>query len=137
MLERGTSLKFQPISENTNKIVDELLKNQEFLRWITYLVDNPSSPIMPDVPPDNILGDKLILTDFNPIILKEKEIKVFLTPHRGVQRKGGILTDDIYEMNITMPNEYGYIYKLRRDRFSEIARRVAIILDQQFITGIG
>lgn len=137
MLNKRTSTKFKNISENTNKIVDALLKNQAFLRWITHLVDYPLSSDISDVLPENILGDKLILTHFNPLILKEQEIKVFLTPHRGVPRKGGILADDIYEMNITMPNEWGYIYKTRVNRFGEIANIVAVTLDQQGVAGVG
>ena len=116
-------------------IVDTLLKNKEFLKWITYLVDDPSS--MPDVPPQHIEGNKLILTHVNEKILTEQEIKVFLNPHRGISHKSGVLADIVYEMNITMPNESGYIYGLRVDRFDEIANQVSITLDGQKITGIG
>ena len=135
ILESGTSLKFKHISDNTNKLVSALLDNQDFLKWIVYLEDDPLS--MPHVPPQHILGNKLILTEFNEKILKEREIKVFLTPFRGVPHRGKVLADDVYEMNITMPNEYSYIYPYRLDRRGEIARQVTISLDQQRVAGIG
>lgn len=135
ILEIGTSLKFKHISENTNKLVSALLDNQDFLKWITHLEDDPLS--MPDVSPQHILGNRLVLTEMEEKILTERIIKVFLTPFRGVPHKGKILADDIYELNITMPNEYSYIYPYRLDRRGEIARQVAISLDQQRVTGIG
>ena len=97
--------------------------------------DDPLS--MPYVPPQHILGNKLILTEFNEKILKERVIKVFLTPFKGIPHRGKVLADDVYEMNITMPNEYSYIYPYRLDRRGEIARQVTISLDQQRVAGIG
>ena len=136
ILESGTSLKFKHISDNTNKLVDALLDNQNFLKWISYLKDNPEKEANINNP-ERKLGSALILTEFNEKILTERTIKVFLTPFRGAPHKGKVLADDVYEMNITMPNEYSYIYTRRKDRRGEIARQVAISLDQQRIAGIG
>lgn len=135
ILEKGASLKFKHISENTRKLVDALLDNQEFLKWITYLDDNPSS--MPKVNPKYVLGDRIILTRFNEDILKERVIKIFLSPFKGISHRDQILADDVYTMDIAMPNDFSYIYKYMIDRFAEIARQVAISLDQQRVTGIG
>lgn len=136
ILESGTSLKFKHISDNTNKIVDALLDNQDFLRWIKYLKDKPLTSDK-HVSSKDVLKKHLVLTVFDPEILKEAEIRVFLFPLRGVPHKDGILADDVYEMNITMPNESSFIYSTRQNRFGEIARQVNISLDQQRVAGIG
>lgn len=139
ILESGTSLKFKHISDNTNKLVSALLDNQDFLKWITYLEDDPISE--PDIENvyalGNILGNRLILTEFNEKILDKRKIVVFLTPFKGTPHRGKVLADDVYEMNIVMPNEYSYIYPYRLDRRGEIARQVAISLDQKRVAGIG
>lgn len=139
ILESGISLKFKHISDNTNKLVSALLDNQGFLKWITYLEDDPISE--PDIENvyalGNILGNRLILTEFNEEILNKRKVVVFLTPFKGVPHRGRVLADDVYEMNITMPNEYSFIYSTREDRRGEIAKQVAMSLDQQRVAGIG
>lgn len=135
ILENGTSMRYKSISDDTNILVDALLNNQDFLKWIAYLEPNPSS--MPYVPPKHILKNRLVLTKFNESILIENEVKVFLYYLKSIPNRNSLLIDNIYEVHIVLPNDYSFIYEYRLNRLTEIARRIAISLDQQRLTGIG
>lgn len=135
ILENSTSLKFKHISENTSKLTNALLKNQNFLKWITYLEPDPLK--CQDVNPLDVLGENFILTKFDERALSSSGIKVFLTPLQGIQKKNTITSIDVYEINIILPNKYWYIYETMELRPFEIAREIAVTLDKQRIAGLG
>lgn len=130
-----TTDRFKNISDDMNKIVDELLKNKNLLKWITYIDDDPM--LKPDVPPNTVLGKNIILTRMNETVLKELYIKVFITPITGSDHRLGILTDTVFEIAIAVPTQHSYSYATRKHRASEIASEVASSLDDKHITGLG
>lgn len=129
------STRYQNVSKNLNEIVNELLKNQNLLKWLTYLVDDPLS--LPDVPPGKVLGNQIVLTRVNPEILPEAVTKLFIVPKGGVDHRKGMLADTIFEVQIISPFREGYIYPYRIDRYTEIASEIALSLDEKHITGVG
>lgn len=134
-----TSTRYDNISKNLNDIVSELLESKELLRWITYLDDYPLSEEKPEVPKGKVLGSSIILTRVNETILNKTMCKVFITPKGGSEPRNrqNILADTIFEVNIALPNELGYNYKLRVDRFATIASEIAKAIDGKKITGVG
>lgn len=130
-----TSKRYQDVSRNLNEIVDELLKNENLLKWLTYLVDDPLS--LPKVPPNKVLGNQIVLTRVNTDILPKAETKLFIVPKGGIDHRQGVLTDTVFEVNIISPHKTGYIYSTRVDRYTEVASEIAKSLDCKHITGVG
>lgn len=130
-----TTKRYSNISQDLNRIVDELLKNKNLLKWLTYLVDDPLS--LPDVPPGKVLGKQIVLNRVNPDVLPKSETKLFIVPKGGRDHRVGTLMDTVYEVSILSPHELGYIYPSRLDRYAEIASEVARSLDERHITGVG
>lgn len=118
-----------------NEIADTLLQNENLLKWITYLVDDPLS--LPEVPKNKVLGSNIILTRVNLDILPKAATKIYLIPKGGVDHTQGYLTDTVFELSILSPFASSYIYSRRIDRFAEIASEIAISLDGKHITGVG
>lgn len=129
------STRYQNISMDLNKIADELLKNENLLKWLTYLVDDPLS--LPKVPKKRVLGNQIVLTRVNPNIMQEAETKLFIIPKGGKDHRVGLLTDTVFEVNIVSPHRTGYIYPYRVDRYAEIASEIASSLDRKHIAGVG
>lgn len=132
-----TSVRYSNISTNINQLAAELLRNKRLLMWMTYLTDDPESPNNPKVNPKDVLGRGIVLTRVNEYILQKTEAKIFIAPKGGVDQRNTVLSTTVFEVNIVMPNALGYVYKLRKDRFAEIASEIAKSLDGQYITGIG
>lgn len=130
-----TTDRFKNISDDMNKIVDELLKNIDLLKWIVYIDDDPL--LKPNVPPNKVLGRNIILTRMNETVLKELYIKVFITPITGSDHRLGILTDTVFEIAIAVPTQHSYSYATRKHRASEIASEIANSLDGKHIAGLG
>lgn len=134
-----TSTRYGNVSENINDLVDELIQNENLLRWLTYLDDNPLSTNKPNVKRKGVIGDKIILTRINENILTKTEAKLFIYPRGGVEKRNmkNVMAETIFEANILLPNELGYIYPMRVDRFAAIASEIAKSLDGKNITGVG
>lgn len=130
-----TSTRYKNVSRNLNEIVDELLKNKNLLKWLTYLVDDPLS--LPDIPKSKVLGNQIVLTRVNPDILPEAVTKLFIIPKGGLDHRQGFLSDTVFEVNILSPFRTGYIYPYRIDRYTQIASEIALSLDGKHITGVG
>ena len=135
MLESGTSIKFKHISTNRMKIIQELLKNQRLLKYLTYLNDNPLSGA--DVNAGIVLKDNIVLTKFNPNILTETKILMFLTTDIIRFGRGRVTDDTIYNLDIVLPNDKWTIYSNMVERPLAIADEIAKSIDQQRVAGIG
>lgn len=129
------SKKYQRVSQNLNEIVNELLKNQKLLKWLTYLVDQPLS--LPDVPAGKVLGNQIVLTRMNETILPKAATKMFIVARGGKDHRKGVLTDTVFQVDILSPHNEAYIYSTRKDRYIEVASEVAKSLDGRNITGVG
>ena len=135
MLESGTSIKFKHMSTNRMKIIQELLKNQRLLKYLTYLNDNPLSG--EDVSAGDVLKNNIVLTKFDKDVLSETQIKLFFTTQNINFVKGRTLEDTIYTMEIVLLDKYWTIYSNMVERPVEIAYEISRSIDQQRIAGIG
>lgn len=127
--------RFKNISNDLNKIVDEMLANQNLLKWITYISDDPLDNLY--VPPKTVLKKNIVLTGMNETILNDLYIKLFIYPTTGFDHRVGILTDTVFEIAIAVPTQHDYSYATRKHRASEIASEIAASLDGKHIAGLG
>lgn len=121
-----------------------IVMNQNFLRYLTYLSDDPlaqqtydrqgnlvNQPDITDIP----IGDSVILTPFDSTIITDSRIRVFFSPFRGNLSKA--LSDDIYELDIICPLTYFILQGSGEFRPFLIAYEVAQMLDNQYnIAGV-
>ena len=135
MLESGTSIKFKHMSTNRMKIIQELLKNQRLLKYLTYLNDNPLSGV--DVSAGKVLKDNFILTKYDEDVLSETQIKLFFTTDIIRFNRGRVVDDTIYNLDIVLPNNKWTIYSNMIERPLAIADEIAKSIDQQRVAGIG
>lgn len=139
-MSKYESQKFKYISENTSRLVNEMLKNQNLAKYIYYL-DNEKHPLDPSNPPVSPIrvrdrNFKFVLFDDN--IVTDTQILIFFNPVMNNYR-GITLSVDTFTMDVVIPNRYWIMYN-NGDielRAYEIAYEVAKAIDGKNITGIG
>ena len=121
-----------------------IINNQNFLRYITYLTDEPLSlqtynrqgilvnqPNITEIP----LGDSLLLTPYDPTVITDMRIKVLFSPLKGDLSKS--ISEDIYEFIILYPVEYHVIQGSGEFRPFMIAYEISQSIDSQYeIAGV-
>lgn len=125
------------MSENTTKLKVALLKNQDLLRYIHYLGDfNPLDASLENV--DDVIVDKynFVLTPYNPEILSQSKIMIFLNPFTGMYDKS-VTADDVYALDIIVPYKFWVINETSELRAYSIAHQIAKTIDQKKVAGIG
>lgn len=132
------SLKFKHIGTNTVKMLMPIVNNQNFLRYLTYLTDDPlalktydrngQSVNQPDITTIPI-GDTVKLTPFDPNIITESKIIVFFYPLKG--DLSNIVGTDIYELVIACPLQYFILQGSGEFRPFMMAYEIAKMLDSQ------
>ncbi len=127
------SLKFKHIENNLLKLLALILSNQNILKYIYYLDDDPLSK--PNVT-ENLIGKNILLTLFDETILTEQMIKVFLNPYQG-NLKSQPLSDLTFVMDIVIPNNKWILNGLGQLRGYRIADEFAQMVDQKMVAGIG
>lgn len=139
-MNKYESQKFKYISENTSKLVNEMLSNQDLIKYIHYL-DNKKHPLDPSNPPVSarqVMNENFEFVLFNDNIVTDTQILIFFNPVINDYR-GKTLSVDTFAMDIAIPNRYWIIQN--KDgiqlRAYEIAYEVAKSIDGKNITGIG
>jgi hypothetical protein len=130
----GKSLKFKFMSENTLKILNTILANQNYLKYVKYLTDYPLQGA--DISPADVFKNNVSLSHFREDIVTETQITVFFCPYI-TRFKGTTLSDDDFLLVTVIPNEYWTIQNNTRIRAMEMAREVIESIDQQYVAGIG
>ena len=132
------SSKFKFISENTIKIVNEMLSNQNLVKYIHYLDrEHPLNSDRPDVSAREVRDKNFVFTHFNEDILVETQILVFVNPNRGRFPSNRVVAGDIYRMDIIIPNRYWMIGDTLELRAFSIAHEIALEIDNKNIAGVG
>jgi len=128
------SQKFKYIEENLTNILYTMVTNQNLLRYISYLDDDPLDPSKPDIT-SNLIGTQIMLIPFDLNVLTKQEINLFINPVQGdlsVKRPIGTHT---FIIDIVVPNKFWLLKgKIRAFR---IADEIASNIDGLNIAGIG
>jgi len=129
------SYKFRDIEVNMIKILEILLKNDNFKKYIYYTTDNPLGEA--DIPDNiNLLDKHIILTPFSPKILDKERITMFFN-YRKSSFNGKALSSIMFVAEIVIPIEKWRFYNLWQWRWIRIADEIAMGVDQQRVSGIG
>lgn len=114
-----------------------MLTNQDLLRYIHYLGDyNPLDKALEDVSLIQVKQQNFMLTPFNPEILSNTKIMLFLNPFSGRFGKN-VEADDVYTLDILVPYDYWIIGDTSEIRVYSIAHQIAKSIDQKNIAGVG
>ena len=116
------------------KLLSLILSNQNILKYITHLVDDPLSES--DVTEDLLENGSIILTLFDEEILTDLKVKLFLNPFNG-SLKSMPLSDIVFTLDILVPNLYWKLNGLGQLRPYRIADEFAQLVDGQKVAGIG
>jgi hypothetical protein len=127
------SFKFKHIENNLLKILALLLNNENIKKYIYYLVDNPIS--QPNVTQNLIQSKHIILTPFNPNILSQEKVCLFLNPYEG-NFKNSALSDLVFLVDIIIPSSKWLLNGLGQIRCFRLADEISQLLDQQKIAGM-
>lgn len=127
------SFKFKHIENNLLKILALLLNNENIKKYIYYLVDNPIS--QPNVTQNLIKSKHIILTPFNPNILSQEKVCVFLNPYSGSFRDSA-LSNLEFLIDIIIPSSKWLLNGLGQIRCFRLADEISQLLDQQKIAGM-
>lgn len=137
-MNNTNSLKFKNISKNTTKLMQTMLNNQNFLRYIYYLdKHNPLDENLPDVNPMEVRENNLTLALFNPEILEETKTHIFFYPLNGTFNSNNVVAEDAYALDILIPYDYWIIDGTGELRAFAMADEIANVIDQKRVSGIG
>ena len=128
------SFKFKHIENNLLKLLALILTNQNMLKYIYYLDDDPLG--QPNVSVNLLDTNNIILTLFDEKILTEQQIKVFLNPLQG-NLEYLPLSDLTYTLDIVIPNNKWILHGLGQLRAYRISDEFAQMVDGQMVAGIG
>lgn len=139
-MSKYESQKFKYISDNTSKLVNEMLSNENLVKHIYYL-DNEKHPLDPSnplVPPRRVIDKNFKFVLFDDNIVTDTQILVFFNPVMNNYR-GTTLSIDTFTMDVAIPNKYWIIHNGGNIqlRAYEIAYEVVKAIDGKNITGIG
>lgn len=136
----NASLKFKFIGQNTFKLLQPIVKNQNILRYIKYLdKDDPLDKKLPDIDmrTDLITDGTIILTPFDKNVLAKEKIKIFFTPIDIDFGNGkDVLNTTYYMIDIMVPTSK---WRLSNGEFRAymIAYEIAQTIDNKNIAGLG
>jgi len=138
------SLKFKHMGKNIVKILIPIISNQNFLRYVYYLTDEPllhqtydtqgNLINQPDIQ-DNPIGTSLLLTPFDPTVLTNSVVKVFIYPLRG--NLSDPISNDVYEIIILCDISHYILNGSGELRLFMIAYEICQSIDNQYIAGAG
>lgn len=128
------SYKFKHIENNLLKLLDVIVNHQPILKYIYYLDDDPLSHS--DVEVDLIESGHIVLSPFDPNILNQSMVKVFLNPFEGNLNLMP-LSDITFLLDIVVPAKKWLLHGLGQIRAFRIADELAQLIDGQMVAGIG
>jgi hypothetical protein len=135
----SVSNKFRFIGNNLLSILQKVITNQNFLRYIKYLYNDPLSPTYSDITGrliDFINSEDILLRPFDPTVLEESKVRVFFYPHRGnfPDRASSV---DTLALDILVPWNYWILEGKSQLRAYEIAYEFCKSIDGQQVNGAG
>ena len=129
------SYKFRDIEVNLTQILEILLSNENFKKYIYYSTDNPLAEA--NVPSDvNLFEKHIILKPFSPKILDESRITMFFN-YRKCSFNGKALSNIMFVADIVIPISKWTLPGIGFFRWVRIADEIAMGIDQQAVSGIG
>jgi hypothetical protein len=140
-----TSFKFKNIESNYNKLLDIIKANQNVLRYIKYLSDEPLAQKtyvngilvnQPNIEEDPIDNGYIIPSLFDGKIPDQETVRLFLSPIIG-NFKSYPLSDIGFEVNIVLPISKFILSGAGTFRPFRIMDEIAQNIDQQNVAGIG
>jgi len=131
----SASPKFKFIEKSLIDILLLIVSNQNILRYIKYLNNDPLDPSLPNIQ-DNLINTNIILAPFDKNIVEVSEVKLFFYPLRS-DLKSKALGKHIYMLDIICPIEYFLLDGRGEIRVIRIADEITQMIDQKHITGIG
>lgn len=127
------SLKFKHIENNLLKILALLLESENIKKYLYYLTDNPL--IESNVTQNLLETENVILTPFNPTVLSEEKVCLFLNPYSG-DFKNSSLSNLEFLIDIIIPSSKWLLNGLGQLRCFRLADEISQLLDQQKIAGM-
>lgn len=132
-----TSYKFRNIEEYLLTIYELIINNQNLLKYMYYLDNDPLSHanISQSVINNNI-KDHILLTLFDINILTDEKVQLFLNPYKGNLRDRPS-SDLLYRLDIVVPTDKWRLKGLGQLRAYRIADEFSQMVDGQAIAGVG
>jgi hypothetical protein len=109
--------------------------NQNVLKYI-YYVDSDDPLSQTDVTQDLIQTGNIILTPYNPTLLSQEKICLFINPYEG-NLKHQPLSDITFLIDVIIPINKWLLAGLGEIRAFRIADEIAQLIDQKSVAGIG
>ncbi|MDN5317422.1 MAG: hypothetical protein PWR08_1547 [Thermoanaerobacterium sp.] len=128
------SCKFKHIENNLIKLLEVLLSNENFKKYVYYLSDDPLS--QPTVNVNLLETNNIILNLFDDSILDEQRVTLFINPYEGDLRSQP-LSDLTFTIDIVVPYSKWLLNGLGQIRVFRIADEIAKDIDQKNVMGIG
>jgi hypothetical protein len=128
------SFKFKNIEVNLVKLLDLLLDNSNFRKYIYHLADNPLN--QSEVSIDLLESGNIVLAPFDEDILDQQRVTIFINPLEGDLRKQP-LSSLTFLVDIVVPNSKWLLRDLGEIRAFRIADEISQLVDQKNVLGIG
>lgn len=132
-----SSLKFKNIEKYLIAILKLIQQNQNILRYIKYLNDNPLDTSNPNITSNLVKDGNIIPTMFDITLTNIEEVKMFIYPKQG-SLKDKPLGDVFFHIDILIPDEHWTLSGLGQFRAFRIADEITQMIDgQSEIAGTG
>lgn len=131
----SASLKFKFIEKSLLDILSLIVSNQNLLRYIKYLDNDPLNPSHPNID-DSLINTNIFISPFDESIADGLEVKVFFYPAKSNLRSN-VLGKHTFLFDIVCPIQYFLLPGMGMIRPIRIADELAQVIDQKLITGIG
>lgn len=128
------SFKFALIEKNLEKLVELLIHNEDFKKYIYYLDDDPLS--QSDVKEDLFKTGNIIMSMFDTKTLDKNKVTVCINPSEG-DLQNNPLSDLIITIDIIVPCVKWTLANQGRFRAFRIADEITKSIDQKHVMGIG
>ena len=127
------SLKFANVETHLNTIIGAILGNEDFRKYVIYLIDNPlSESVVPSE--EDVMRDVILPMPFNDKLLKDN-VTVFIYP--GDMSFGGSAIGNFqFVIDIVIPNEFWLLPGMAKLRVFRIADEISKSIDQKRIAGV-
>ena len=128
------SLKFKNIENNLLKLLDLILNNQNILKYLYYI--NSNNPLAESTVSTNLLeSGNIILTPFDPTVLTEEAMRMFINPLEGSFNSSS-LSDLVFLIDVIVPINKWLISGMGQIRVFRIFDELSQDIDQQRVMGI-
>lgn len=121
------------VENHLNKLIDAILKNDDFKKYVHYLTDDPlAETIVPG--DDEIMANNIVPHPFHPELLK-KNVSVFINPVNMTFGSSAVGNTQ-FIFDIVVPAKSWLLPGRAQLRVFRIADEISKSIDQQRITGV-